>query len=79
MVAIMQILCIPAVAVLYFERNDFMITDYNDYLTPYEAAYELGISLTTIYNLLRNKKLPGFKVGKIWRIPRDALEKLIYG
>ncbi len=56
-----------------------MITDYNDYLTPYEAAYELGISLTTIYNLLRNKKLPGFKVGKIWRIPRDALEKLIYG
>ncbi len=56
-----------------------MISDYNDYLTPYEAAYELDVSLTTIYNLLRSKKLPGFKVGKVWRIPRDALEKLIYG
>lgn len=56
-----------------------MINDYNDYLTSYEAAYELDVSLTTIYNLLRNKKLPGFKVGKIWRIPRVALEKMIYG
>lgn len=56
-----------------------MITDYNDYLTPEEAAYELDVSLTTIYNLLRAKKLPGFKVGKVWRIPKDALEKLIYG
>lgn len=56
-----------------------MISDYKDYLTPYEASYELDISLTTVYNLLRSKKLPGFKVGKVWRIPRDALEKLIYG
>ena len=55
-----------------------MLSDYNDYLTPYEAAYELALSLTTIYNLLRSKKLPGFKVGRVWRIPKDALEKLIY-
>ncbi|MBD5145435.1 MAG: helix-turn-helix domain-containing protein [Ruminococcus sp.] len=55
-----------------------MISDYNDYLTPYEAAYELSLSLTTIYNLLRSKKLPGFKVGRTWRIPKEALEKLLY-
>ena len=55
-----------------------MISDYNDYLTPYEASYELGVSLTTIYKLLKSKELPGVKVGKVWRIPRDALEKLIY-
>lgn len=57
-----------------------MITDFqNDYLTPYDVADELCVSLTTVYNLLRESKLPGFKVGRIWRIPRDALERVIYG
>lgn len=57
-----------------------MITDFqSDYLTPYDAADELCVSLTTVYNLLRAGKLPGFKVGRIWRIPRDALERVIYG
>ena len=48
-----------------------MLTDYTDYLTPYEAADEFGISLTTVYNLLRAKKIPGFKIGKSWRIPKE--------
>ena len=55
-----------------------MLTDYSDYLTPYDVAEELGLSLTTVYNLLRAGKLPGFKVGKSWRIPKDALERVIY-
>ena len=55
-----------------------MITDYEDYLTPYELADELSVSLTTVYKLLRAGRLPGFKVGRVWRIPRDALEKYIY-
>lgn len=55
-----------------------MISDHNDYLTPYEAAYELSLSLTTIYKLLKNKQLPGFKVGRVWRIPKEDLEKLFY-
>ena len=50
-----------------------MLSDYDDYLTPYEVAYEL-----TVYNLLRAGKLPGVKIGRSWRIPRDALDKLMY-
>lgn len=57
-----------------------MLSDYpKDYLTPEEAAYELDLTRTTIYNLLRNGKFPGFKVGKVWRIPKDSLEKMMYG
>ena len=56
-----------------------MITDYGDYLIPYEAADELCLSLTTVYNLLRAKKIPGFKLGRSWRIPKDALIDFIYG
>ncbi|MCM1525449.1 MAG: helix-turn-helix domain-containing protein [Ruminococcus sp.] len=43
-----------------------MITDFqNDYLIPYDVSDELCVSLTTVYNLLRTGKLPGFKVGRI--------------
>ena len=55
-----------------------MLTDYTDYLTPYEAADEFGISLTTVYNLLSAKKIPGVKIGKSWRILKDAMEEFIY-
>ena len=55
-----------------------MLSDYDDYLTPYEVADELALSLTTVYNLLRAGKLPGVKIGRSWRIPRDALERVIY-
>ena len=55
-----------------------MLTEYTDYLTPYDVAEELGLSLTTVYNLLRAGKLPGFKVGKSWRIPKDELERIVY-
>jgi excisionase family DNA binding protein len=60
------------------ERIDFMLSDYSDYLTPYEVADELCLSLTTVYNLLRAGKLPGFKVGKSWRVPREMLERIVY-
>lgn len=55
-----------------------MLSDHSDYLTPYDVADELGLSLTTVYNLLRAKKIPGSKIGKSWRIPKDALEEVIY-
>lgn len=54
-----------------------MLSDYkSDYLTPYEVADEFGISLTTVYNLLRSGKLPGIKIGKTWRIPKDDILKM---
>lgn len=57
-----------------------MLKDYpKDYLTPEEVAHELDVTLTTVYNLLRRKKLPGFKVGKVWRIPKSSLKKMMYG
>lgn len=60
-------------------RRIVMLSDHSDYLTPYDVADELGLSLTTVYNLLRAKKIPGSKIGKSWRIPKDALEEVIYG
>ena len=55
-----------------------MLRLYDDYLTPQEVADEFDISLTTVYNLLRSRKLPGFKIGKKWFILREKVEMMVY-
>ena len=55
-----------------------MLRLYDDYMTPQAVANEFGISLTTVYNLLRSGKFPGFKVGKKWFIVREKVERMIY-
>ena len=39
-------------------------------LFPIEVARYLGISLTTLYEMLSMNEVPGFKVGHQWRINR---------
>lgn len=56
----------------------FMLRDYNDYMAPQEVADEFGVSLTTVYNLLRSGKLPGFKIGKKWFVSRGKMEIMVY-
>jgi len=49
-------------------------------LTPAEAALLLRFSETTVKDWARNGELPGaFKLGKEWRVERDALVKHIRG
>ena len=55
-----------------------MLRLYDDYMTPQEVADEFDISLTTVYNLLRSGKLPGFKIGKKWFILREKVEMMVY-
>ena len=46
------------------------MTDH-ELLTPEEAARYLRVNPQTVYRLLRSGALPGFKVGRQWRI-REA-------
>jgi len=41
-------------------------------LTVSELAEQLNVHPVTIYRLLKNGNLPGFKVGRVWRF--DLLE-----
>jgi excisionase family DNA binding protein len=45
--------------------------------TADEIAQYLGISMPTIYRLLRSRKLKGTKVGGQWRIPDDAIRAFL--
>ena len=46
-------------------------------IKPDEAAYRLGVSTLTIKKWLRTGKIPGVKVGSLWRIDESDLEKFI--
>lgn len=53
--------------------NDNITTLY----TVEEAADILQLGLTSTYNLLRTGKLKGFRIGKIWKISRLAIQEYI--
>ena len=44
-------------------------------LTVRELAGYLRVHQTTVYRLLREQKLPAFRVGSDWRFNREAIER----
>lgn len=53
-----------------------MKDDY-DIMIVNEVAEYLRVPVPTIYKLLQEGRLPGFKVGKHWRIRRADIEKYV--
>lgn len=49
----------------------------DEILTIKDVASYLKVAEKTIYRLASGKKLPGFKVGGIWRFKRSDLDKWI--
>lgn len=46
-------------------------------ITPVQAAERLQVSVFTIQEWLRQGKLKGFKVGRLWRIREADLDDFI--
>lgn len=46
-------------------------------LRPGEAADLLGVSRSTIYQLMGSGEVPSIRVGKLLRVPLNALEKWV--
>jgi excisionase family DNA binding protein len=46
-------------------------------LTPPMVGRILKISEARVRRLLRTKKLPGFRIGKAWRVSADALGRYL--
>lgn len=54
-----------------------MFSDYNEILTVTEVMELLYIGKNTAYRLLNSGEIQGFRIGRTWKIPRDALTKYI--
>jgi excisionase family DNA binding protein len=51
------------------------VTDSTRMLTVREFAHYLRLNPSTVYRLLRENKLPGFKIGESWRIGVQEIEQ----
>jgi excisionase family DNA binding protein len=51
----------------------------NRILTVPQAAAQLQVSERTVYEWLRDGKLPGRKIGKVWRLSADAINDFLRG
>lgn len=49
----------------------------SEFLTVEEVAEYLRLPLSTVYKLVQDKKLPGFKVGKHWRFRKETFHDWI--
>ncbi|MCX4321016.1 MAG: helix-turn-helix domain-containing protein [Lachnospiraceae bacterium] len=54
-----------------------MLEQYRDVLDVYDAAEALCIGKNRVYVLLGDGSLEGFRIGRVWKIPKKAVEDFI--
>ena len=54
-----------------------MFEYYDTLITPEEAAELLGCGMNMIYKLLKGGKVKAMRIGRIWKIPRRAIQEYI--
>lgn len=54
-----------------------MFDEYDDMITIEDLCMILSIGHNTAYNLLKSHKLKAFRMGRIWKIPKLAVEDYI--
>lgn len=55
-----------------------MFEQYDDVLTPEDVSNALKIGMNTVYKLLNEGKLKGFRIGtRSWHIPKSSLVEYI--
>lgn len=51
------------------------LANQKEYLSVADMANEFGIHEMTFYRMIRDKKIPAFKIGSQWRVRRADLNK----
>lgn len=54
-----------------------MLEQFDDLLTAEEACEALKIGKNALYRLLASGELRAYRNGRVWRIPRQAVERYI--
>jgi excisionase family DNA binding protein len=54
-----------------------MFKSYPDVLSVKDLQEALGIGKSAAYALLETREIPSFRIGRVFKIPKDALIKYI--
>lgn len=50
---------------------------YDTLITPEELAEMLNCGMNTAYKLLKSGKIKAMKIGRVWKIPKRAVQEYI--
>ena len=56
-----------------------MLEGYADILTVEEATEALRMGYNAVYKLLRSGELKGYRNGRVWMVPKLAVQEYILG
>lgn len=54
-----------------------MLDNYQDIITVPEIAGILYIGKNRVYELLESGAIKGFRIGRVWKVPKEALKEYI--
>lgn len=54
-----------------------MLECYDDILSISEACKAMKIGKGSLYTLLQSQQLKGYRNGRVWRIPKEAIEEYV--
>ena len=55
-----------------------MFDYYDTLITPEEVADMLNCGMNTTYKLLKTGKIKAMRIGRVWRIPKRAVQDYFY-
>jgi excisionase family DNA binding protein len=59
------------------QGSNTSVVDSSQFMRTHEVARKLNISQKLVTRLMRDKKLPGFKVGRVWLVLKSDLENYL--
>lgn len=65
------------IQLIFYEWSWRIMSDNYEIWTTDEVMDYLLVGRNTLYNLLRNGKIKGFKIGSCWKIPKKAVDDYI--
>lgn len=54
-----------------------MLSQYEDIMSVWDVAEVLFIGKNRVYELLESNQLKGFRIGRVWKIPKEAVKEFI--
>lgn len=54
-----------------------MLSQYGDIMSVWDVADVLFIGKNRVYELLESNQLKGFRIGRVWKIPKEAVKEFI--
>lgn len=54
-----------------------MLNQYSNIMSVPDVAEVLSIGKNRVYELLENNAIKGFRIGRVWKIPKAAIQEYI--